>query len=252
MKDTRYTVKQLALLAGVSARTLHYYDEIGLLRPERSPANGYRIYKRPAVLRLQQILFLRELGLSLDEIRAVLDQPDFDLVRALEHHRRALRERQRRLDQLIETVERTIESMKGTLEMDDKELFTVWSEEKQPDYEREIEQRYGDKELKESRRRWGSYTDADKRRIKDEGGAIYRDLVSAMPSGPASAQAQAGIARWHQHLRYFYKPTTEILLGLGDLYNEHPDFIETFRRIHPDLATFLRDAIQVYCQDRPE
>ncbi|HML22552.1 MAG TPA: MerR family transcriptional regulator [Aggregatilinea sp.] len=252
MKDTRYTVKQLALLAGVSARTLHYYDEIGLLRPERSPANGYRIYKRPAVLRLQQILFLRELGLSLDEIRAVLDQPDFDLVRALEHHRRALRERQRRLDQLIETVEHTIESMKGTLEMDDKELFTVWSEEKQPDYEREIEQRYGDKELKESRRRWGSYTDADKRWIKDEGGAIYRDLVAAMPSGPASAQAQAGIARWHQHLRYFYEPTTEILLGLGDLYNEHPDFIETFRRIHPDLAAFLRDAIQVYCQDRPE
>ena len=136
--------------------------------------------------------------------------------------------------------------------MDDKELFTVWSEEKQPDYEREIEQRYGDKELKESRRRWGSYTDADKRRIKDEGGAIYRDLVAAMPSGPASAQAQAGIARWHQHLRYFYEPTTEILLGLGDLYNEHPDFIETFRRIHPDLAAFLRDAIQVYCQDRPE
>ena len=248
--ETRYTVKQLATLAGVSARTLHYYDEIGLLCPERSAANGYRIYQRPAVLRLQQILFLRELGLSLDEIRSVLDRPGFDLVHALEAHKRALRERQARLAQLIETVERTILHMKGSVEMEDKELFTVWSEEKQPEYEREIERRYGDKELKESRRRWGSYTADDKRRIKEEGGAIYTDIVAAMPYGPASAQAQDGIARWHQHLRYFYEPTTEILLGLGDLYNEHPNFIETFRRVHPDLGEFLRSAIQVYCQDR--
>ncbi len=248
--ETRYTVKQLAALAGVSARTLHYYDEIGLLRPERSPANGYRIYQRSAVLRLQQILFLRELGLSLDEIRAVLDRPDLDLVRVLEEHRHALRGRQERLARLIDTVERTILHLKGTIEMDDKELFAVWSEEKQPEYEREIEQRYGDKELKESRRRWSSYTADDKQRIKEEGGAIYRDLAAAIPYGPASAQAQDGLARWHQHLRYFYEPTTEILLGLGDLYNEHPDFIETFRRIHPDLGEFLRSAIQVYCQDR--
>ncbi|HEX7975780.1 MAG TPA: MerR family transcriptional regulator [Anaerolineales bacterium] len=96
-----YTVKQLSGLAGVSARTLHYYDEIGLLHPEQVGQNGYRYYGEGSLLRLQQILFYKELDLSLQEIREILDQPDFDLVRALESHRTALQRRQRRLDRLI-------------------------------------------------------------------------------------------------------------------------------------------------------
>ncbi|MBF8284238.1 MAG: Transcriptional regulator MerR family, partial [Anaerolineales bacterium] len=103
-----YTVKQLSNLAGVSVRTLHFYDEIGLLRPTRVGANGYRYYGDAAVLRLQQILFYKELGLSLDEIAEVLDQPDFDVVRALEAHRRALQQRLGRLRHLMKTVDRTI------------------------------------------------------------------------------------------------------------------------------------------------
>lgn len=246
--EMSYTVKRLASMAGVSARTLHYYDEIGLLEPERHPDNGYRLYGHEAVLRLQQILFLRELGLSLDEIKSVLDRPNLDLLSTLEQHRQALQERQERLGRLIRTVERTILHLKGSIAMEDKEMFEGFDEEKQKQYEEEIRERYGDKELNESRRRWGSYSEERKKEIMAEGGAIYLDVVAAMPTGPASAQTQACIARWHQHLRYFYEPTTQILLGLADMYNDHPDFLANFRRIHPDLAPFMREAIQFYCQ----
>lgn len=246
--EVHYTVKQLAQVAGVSARTLHYYDEIGLLKPARDPENGYRLYGQPALLRLQQILFLRELGLSLDEIQAILDQPGFDLLPALVQHRKTLQERQGRLERLLQTVDRTILHLRGNITMDDKELFEGFSEEKQKEYEEEIRQRYGEENLRESQARWGSYSKERKRQIMEEGGANYQALVKAMPLGPASPQAQEAIARWHQHLHYFYEPTTEILLGLADMYNDDPRFKEFFDRIHPDLANFTRQAIQIYCQ----
>src|SRR5712692_2695251 len=116
-----HTVKQLSKLAGVSVRTLHFYDEIGLWRPGRVGANGYRYYADAALLRLQQILFYKELGLSLDEIADVLDQPEFDVARALEAHRRALHTRLGQLRRLITTVDRTIAYLKGETDMDAKE-----------------------------------------------------------------------------------------------------------------------------------
>lgn len=247
--DTHYTVRQLAEAAGVSARTLHYYDQIGLLCPQRNPDNGYRLYDRPAALRLQQILFLRELGLSLEEIQAVLDRPDFDLLAALEQHRQALLERQERLGRLVHTVERTIFALKGNIAMDNKDLFEGFSEEQQKEYEAEVEQRWGQTEAyQQSQQRWGSYSDEKKRHILEEGREIYLELAAAMPYGPASPQAQAGIARWHQNLRYFYEPTKEILLGLADGYNDDPRFAAFFERIHPELNQFMRQAVQYYCE----
>lgn len=246
--DMQYTVKQLAKIAGVSARTLHYYDEIGLLTPDRNPNNGYRLYEHEALLRLQQILFLRELGLSLDEILVVLDQPGFDLLNALEKHRKALLARQERLAALVQTVDRTINHLKGSIPMDDKQLFEGFSEEKQKEYEEEAIRRWGDKEVKESQKRWASYSPEKKKAILEESKTIYLDLVACMPLGPTSPQAQEGIARWHQNMRYFYEPTKEILLGLADGYNDDPDFNATFVRVHPDLAPFMREAVKHYCQ----
>ena len=246
--EMRYTVKQLAKLAGVSARTLHYYDEIGLLSPDRNPDNGYRLYEHEALLRLQQILFLRELDLSLDEILVVLDQPGFDLLHALEKHRRALLARQERLAALVQTVDRTINHLKGSTIMDDKQLFEGFSEEQQAEYAKEAERRWGSQNVKELQKRWASYSPEKKKAVLEEGKAIYLDLIASMPLGPASPQSQACVARWHQNLRNFYEPTVEILLGLGDLYNDDPDFNATFVRMHPDLAPYMREAIQVYCK----
>jgi MerR family transcriptional regulator, thiopeptide resistance regulator len=245
-KEAYYTVKQLATMAGVSARTLHYYDQIGLLKASRNRANDYRIYDRPALLRLQQILFLRELGMSLEDIRDTLDQPGFDLLGSLRKHRLALQARQERLTALISTVERTISHMKGSIEMEDKQLFEGFSAEQEKEYSEEAVRRWGEK-ARESQKLWASYSAEKKKQIGAEGDAVYRDLVKAMALGPTSPEAQSGIARWHQHLRYFYEPTPQILLGLADGYCDDPRFRATFDHIHPDLAEFMRKAIQHYC-----
>jgi MerR family transcriptional regulator, thiopeptide resistance regulator len=244
-----YTVKQLSDLAGISPRTLHYYDEIGLLKPASHGDNGYRYYGEEALPRLQQILFFKELDFSLEEIQTVLAQPGFDVVHALQVHRQALLERVERLNRLIQTIDKTTLHLKGQKTMKKKEYFEGFSEEKQKQYEEEIRQKYGEKAF-DGVTDWNSYTPEQKKRIINESGAIYDDLAAVMDKGYASPEVQQIIARWHQHLRYFYEPSTERLLGLGQMYTEHPEFVAKFRAIHPDLPEFLNQAIQYYCKDK--
>jgi len=163
-----YTIKQLADLAGVSIRTLHYYDEIGLLKPTSYGENGYRYYDEQAVLRLQQILYFRELDCSLDDIKDILDRPEFDLLDALQAHKETLQKKAERLNRLISTVNHTILHLKGELEMSPKDFFEGFSEEKQKEYEQEIRRRYGEASVKESADRWGRYTPEQKEKIKTE------------------------------------------------------------------------------------
>jgi DNA-binding transcriptional MerR regulator len=241
-----YTVKQLADLAGVTARTLHYYDEIGLLPPSGVAENGYRRYDDAAALRLQQILFYRELGLNLNDIREALDQPDFDVIGALRLHREALQSRVGRLNHLIHTIDRTLLHLEGQIEMSTKDMFEGFDEETQARYEQEAAERYDPKVVAESSRRWKSYTAEDKARIMAEGGAIYRELATMIGRDPADAEVQAAVARWHQHLRAFYEPTPGTLRGLGAAYEDQPEFAAFYKAIHPDLPPFLHRAIDVY------
>lgn len=241
-----YTVKQLASLTGISARALHYYDQIGLLKPTLYESNGYRRYDQEAVYRLQQILFYKELGLCLEKIREIIDQPGFDPLRALEDHKKALRRRQERLDALIHTIDQTILHLKGQTAMSNKQMFEPFTEQQQKEYEEEAAERWPEP-YTESARRWKSYTEADKQRIGDEGNAIYTDMVAALDQDPGSEAVQNIVRRWHQHLRYFYEPSVEILRGLGRMYLDDPRFAATFARIHPDLAAFHQRAIDIYC-----
>lgn len=243
-----YSVRQLSNIAGVSVRTLHFYDQIGLLRPTRDSGNGYRRYGEPDIVRLQQILFYRELGLSLDDIKAIIDRPGFDVLDALSEHRQALHERVDRLNALIDTIDTTITHLKGEVEMSAKDLFAGFSEEKQKQYEEEIRTKYDKKIVDHSVKRWGSYSSAEKDRIKAEDEAVYSDLLACMDKGETSPEVQAVIARWRQHLRHFYEPTPEMLAGLAGLYVEHPDFHANFSQLHPDMPEFLNRAILIYCQ----
>ena len=242
-----YTVKRLSKLAGVSVRALHFYDEIGLLRPGRVGANGYRYYGQAALLRLQQILFYKELGLSLDEIAEVLDQPGFDLAEALAAHRRALQARVGRLRRLIETVDQTIAYLKGDTEMEPKALFTAFTDEQQAEYEQEAERRWG-ASVAESSRKWKAYSAAQKAQIMAEAQAVYTDLIAQIGQAPDSPAVQANIARWHQNLRHFYEPTPDILRGLAAGYNDDPRFNATFQKMNPRLAPFMQAAVEVYCE----
>jgi DNA-binding transcriptional MerR regulator len=241
-----YTVKQLSSLAGVSARTLHFYDEIGLLKPAAHGENGYRYYDEEAVLRLQQILFFRELDFSLNEIKEIIDRPEFDVLDALRAQRAALQERVKRLNRLIRTVDQTVLHMKGKVEMAPKEIFEGFSDEQQAQYERQAEALWGET-VRESSRKWKAYSTAQKDRIMAEGKAIYQDLIGQLDEPPTSPAVQANIARWHQHLRYFYEPSVAILRGLGQAYVENADFNATFQRMNPKLAPFMHAAIEVYC-----
>lgn len=244
----KYSVKGLADLAGVSRRTLHYYDEVGLLRPATHRDNGYRLYGENEVLRLQQILFYRELGFSLEEIRLILDSPDFDLLQALESHRSALMERMARLQRLIETVEKTILHIKGEIEMDDLEFYKGFDEEKQKRYEEQARERYGEEAMAKTRD-WNAYTPQQKNAILAEGHEINLGIVANMDKGYDSPEVQYWIGRWHNAINtHFYECSLEVFEALGHGYNQDNEFTEFYESIRPGLAAFMEQAMTHYCR----
>jgi DNA-binding transcriptional MerR regulator len=245
-----YAVKQLADLAGVSRRTLHHYDEIGLLKPSSVAQNNYRYYDEESLLRLQQILFYRELGLSLSETKEIFNQPDFDVVQSLEAHWVELEKRVERLNRLINTVDKTILHLNGGIAMSKKQIFEGFTEEQEEEYAEQARQRWDPKLVDVSMRRWKSYSPEKKEQIKAEGGVAYQEIFDNMGKGHDSPEVQTGVAKWHQNLRYFYEPTYAILSGLGYGYRDDPDFRTTFEKFSPDFPEFLCEAIQFYCEGK--
>jgi DNA-binding transcriptional MerR regulator len=240
------TVKQLATLAGVTPRTLRHYDAIGLLKPSHIGSNGYRYYDEDAILRLQQILFYRELEMPLEEIKKIMGRRDFDVLLALQGHRKALGAEVSRLNRLIETVDKTILHLKGKADMSENDFFAGFTDEEQEKYEQEAMQMYNPATVRASAKKWKSYTAAEKQKIGEEGKAVYRDLLAAIPKGPASAEAQAAIARWRKHIEYFWKPNNEQLVGLAEGYNRAPRFRSNFDKLSPLLAPFIQEAVKIY------
>src|SRR5690349_10522734 len=168
-----FTVKQLSRMAGVTPRTLHHYDYIGLLKPSRVGDNGYRYYGEDALLRLQQILFYREMDMPLDDIRKIMGRRDFDVQKALESHKESLSKQIERLNRLLGTVDNTINHLKGRKIMNDNKFFEGFSEEEQEKYSLEAEQLYDAESVRESNRKWKSYPAAKKEAIMAEGSVIY-------------------------------------------------------------------------------
>ncbi len=244
------TVKQLSKLAGVTPRTLHHYDAIGLLKPSRIGSNGYRYYDEEALLRLQQILMYRELDMPLEEIKKLMGRRDFDVLAALQGHRAALSRQASRIHRLIDTVDKTILYLKGETAMNDKDFFHGFTPEEEEKYSEEAMQTYDPEIVKGSVKKWKSYSAAEKQKIGEEGKAGYQDMLAAMPTGAASAQAQAAVARWRRHVEYFWTPNDDQLLGLADLYNEDPRFRGNFDKLSPELAEFLREAVRIYVESR--
>ena len=245
-----FTVKQLSKLAGVTPRTLHHYDAIGLLKPSRVGDNGYRYYGEESLLRLQQILFYRELGIPLEDIKNIMGRRDFDVMGALLSHKEALKKQAARLNRLINTVDNTILYLKGNKEMSNKQLFEAFSDEQQAEYEKEVMQKYDPATVQTSVKKWKEYTAMEKQRIGEEGNAVYQVVLAAMPKGAASFEAQAAIERWRKHIEYFWIPNEEQLLGLANLYNEDSRFKANFDKIDPRLAEFMREAVKIYVENR--
>jgi len=245
-----HTVKQIADLAGISIRTLHYYDQIGLLKPQRLGNNGYREYGEEELFRLQQILFFRELDFGLEKIKSIIDEPDFDMNQALKIHRTLLQRKIDRLRSLIETVDKTLANLKGELEMDEKEYYSGFSREQQEKYEQEIKEKYGDKALNESRRRMKNWAPEDFKSITEESKVIFTAIKDNMFLGYESREVQEQIKRLHLWLNNFYSCDFEFLKGLGHLYIENPDFAKMYRTKYDEkMPEFLLQAIECYCDN---
>lgn len=245
-----FTVKQLSKLAGVTPRTLHHYDAIGLLKPSRVGDNGYRYYGEESLLQLQQILFYRELGIPLEDIKKIMGRRDFDVLGALQSHKDALRKQATRLNRLIDTVDNTINHLKGNTTMSDKAYFEGFSEEEQEKYAAEAEQLYDAESVRESNRKWKAYSREKKESILAEGKAIYSDMIAAMPKGANSPDVQAIVERWRRHMDYFWTPNLDQLLALANGYSEDPRFKANFDKMHPQLAEFMREAVKIYVENQ--
>jgi DNA-binding transcriptional MerR regulator len=249
----RYTVKDMAMISGVSVRALHHYDEIGLLKPESLGANGYRYYGRKEMLRLQQILFHRELGMPLERIKALLDDPKFDRLATLKAHRAKLSEERSRFGQLIQTIDRTIAELSGDEAMSDKQIYEGFSAEKQAEWEKEIEGRYGEPgraKIEESKANFARMSKEDIAAGKAEMEAINLAFAAALGGGAAvdSAPVQALAARQYAWVSRAWKPNRTAFIGLGQMYVDHPDFRATYEAVKPGLAEYLRDAMKVYAE----
>lgn len=249
------TVKAVAELAGISVRTLHHYDEIGLLKPAGQSAAGYRLYSREDLERLQQILFFRELEFSLKEIAAILGSPGFDRRQALLAHREALLQRKARIERLIATVDRTLTAMeREDAPMDTREEMKELFDGFDPgEYEEEARQRWGgSREFQESAERTRRYTRQDWQRIAAEAGEIYGSIARLMDRDPGDPAVQEWVGRWHKHIsQWYYDCSLEVFRGLGEMYVQDERFTRNIDKTKPGLARFLRDAMQIYC-DRQE
>lgn len=240
-----YTVKQVAVMAGVSVRTLHHYDAIGLLKPTRSGANGYRLYGEEAVLRLQQILLYRELDLDLASIKRLMERPDFSVERGLLEHRKALQTRIARLERLVETVDKTIARQKGKINMTDEDLFRNLTVEERG-YSEEAMRIWDPAVVRESHRRYNTLSAAERQQLKAEGAALYRDWAALIGSDPAAAPARSMVERWRQSIEFFWSPDADGLLGLARMYNQDARFKATYDAIDPRLAAYILECVQSY------
>ena len=247
-----YTVRQVADMAGVSVRTLHHYDHIGLLTPSSRTEAGYRLYAEEDLLRLQQILFFKELDFPLGEIRSILDDPGFDQVAALQNHRRLLQKRAERLTSLLKTIDKTIRKLtEDDMTLTDAELYEGFSQEQVERYRREARERWGDV-VEESEGRVRAMSRAQWQAVKEEGDQVTRALAALMDRAPGDPEVQGYIARHHAWIEHFYPAPAEVYRGLGQGYVEHEEFRKFYDQYRPGLAGFMQAAMACYADHELE
>jgi DNA-binding transcriptional MerR regulator len=241
-------VGEVAALAGVTVRTLHHYDRIGLLSPSGRTAAGYRRYSAADLDRLHQVLLYRELGFPLEEVATLLDDPSADPAEHLRRQHRLLRDRLERTQAMVAAVEKEMEARQMGISLTPQERFEVFGEHDPEQYEAEVQERWGDTDAyRESSRRSAAYTKEDWVRIKAEGEDVEARLAAAMRSGvPADSRQAMDLAEEHrqQISRNFYDCSPEMHAGLGRMYVEDERFTAHYEQIAPGLAQWVSAAVQ--------
>ena len=249
-----YSIDKLAKLAGISSRTLRYYDEIGLLKPLRTNSSGYRIYGSNEVSRLQQILFFRELGVTLEKTKTALDSPGMDRAALLEQHLRQLLTKRAELDMLINTVSKTIQMERGLIDMTDKEKFEGFKKklinDNEGTYGKEIREKYGDKAMESSNAKMMNLSRDEYDAMQSLGEEILSSLAAAVseksdPEGERGLKVAALHKNWLGYTWAAYNP--EAHKGLSQMYVDDPRFAAYYDSKIPGCAQFLRDAVYAFC-----
>lgn len=241
-----YKVSEVAQVAGVSVRTLHHYDEVGLLEPSERTEAGYRLYTMRDLERLQQILFYKELGFPLEQIKEIMSDPSFDRKEALKAQRQMVARQAERLVGMLQLIDKTLASLEGGIKMSKEEMFEVFGDFDPSQYEGEVQERWGHTEAyRESARRTKGYTKDDWKRFKTETAELNALVAALMDEGvPASDPRAMDAAEQHRLLidRWFYPCSREMHAQLGEMYVADPRFTATYEAIRPGMAEYMRDA----------
>ncbi len=249
-----YTVKKLSELSGVTVRTLHFYEEIALLKPAYYGSNGYRYYEEKQLLQLQQILFFKQLGFSLKQIQKVVGKSDFDQLAALHSHRNSLSKKWEKIGVLLKTIDKTIKHLTGKKKMKDKEMFDgfnitlVKAKEGTPYFaaEKLVVQSVKNptKNAQDVEKRGKAYYD----NIINTAHALFRELVRCIEKGldPAADEVQRIIQRHHTFTGQTHSATKEVYKAMSQLYAQHPEFRKQLDPFHPTLATFMAEAMGIF------
>jgi DNA-binding transcriptional MerR regulator len=248
VNDDSYTVGAVSRLAGVSVRTLHHYDQIGLLTPGGRSAAGYRLYSLADLSRLQQILFYRELGFPLDEIVQIMADPGEDAASHLRRQHRLLRGQINRRQDLLSTIEKELEARKMGISLTPQEQFEIFGTDKVGgDWAQEAEQRWGEtEEWKQSQRRTAAYTKQDWAELQAAGTALNDEFRDAMHAGAqADSDRATEIAERHRQFitRWFYDCGYDMHRCLAEMYVNDPRFTKTYDDLAPGVAQYIHDAI---------
>ncbi|AWE08420.1 MerR family transcriptional regulator [Lysinibacillus sp. 2017] len=246
-------INELVKLSGVTARTLRYYDEIGLLKPSKVWENGYRYYSQEDIDRLQQILFYRELDFKLEEIKMLLDDSRFDVKVALQEQQKLLQKKRNYLDDLIDTIERTIQSMEGEITMTNEQKFEKFKEQLINDNEQkfaqEIREKYGEEEVLASYGKMKTMTEGQYEAAQQLESQLFERLKEAMVQGDAQSEISMEVVELHKRWLSFYwtKYTKEAHVGLAQMYINDERFITYYNsRVGNGATLFLHDAIMAY------
>lgn len=241
------TIGEIARLAGVTVRTLHHYDAIGLVVPTDRTDAGYRLYGYGEVARLQEVLFFRELGFGLDEIRTIVEEPGYDRQTALANQRGLLEAKAERLLTMVDAVDAAIDAERRGIAMNKEEMLEVFGDFDPTEYEAEARERWGDTDAyKESARRTARYTKQDWQRLGAEAAEINDTFIALMESGePAtSTEAMEAAERHRAHIsKWFYECSLEIHQGLGQMYVADDRFTKNIDKAKEGLAAYMSEAI---------
>ncbi|MHC5409150.1 MerR family transcriptional regulator [Listeria seeligeri] len=241
--------KELAELTGISVRTLHHYDKIGLLTPQKDDENGYRHYSEQEVDKLQQILFFKELDFPLKKIKQILDDPSFDKSIALSLQYRLLTEKKKQIETMLKTLDQTIKNEKGEITMTNEEKFTGFDFSTNP-YEEEAKKLWGDETVEQANTNISKMTNTEKLTIKESFDAEFRSLAAIRTLHPASDEAQLRMDHFFHYLNDNHGNiySLEAFRGLGEMYVADERFTKNIDQFGDGLALFLKEAMKVYAE----